>query len=204
MPTVRVRTSGGWQDVSIQGAQSPDATTLVKGLVQLAGDLAGTAASPQIAAGAIVDADINAAAAIAYTKLGNWPIGKCVSGSFSYSAADTNRRPYTPTSTDTFDPSNMMSTSIFTAPVTGKYLVGMAIDQISAAGNIMVGHFLNNTTILRTITCNCALGTDANFKGGASLWEIHSLTATDNIRYLGWHSGGGSAVLTVQAIWLPI
>lgn len=46
-----------------------DATASVKGIVQLAGDLAGTAASPQIAAGAVVNADVNAAAAIARTKL---------------------------------------------------------------------------------------------------------------------------------------
>lgn len=40
-----------------------------KGVIQLAGDLTGTAASPQIAAGAIVNADINASAAISRTKL---------------------------------------------------------------------------------------------------------------------------------------
>jgi hypothetical protein len=38
-----------------------DATTSTKGLVQLAGDLAGTAASPQIAAGVITDAEVNSA-----------------------------------------------------------------------------------------------------------------------------------------------
>jgi uncharacterized protein DUF5907 len=51
----------------------PDATTTSKGIVQLAGDLAGTAASPQIAAGAIVNADIAAAAAIAASKLAGYP-----------------------------------------------------------------------------------------------------------------------------------
>ena len=51
------------------GGTVSDATTTSKGIVQLAGDLAGTAASPQLAAGAIVDADVNAAAAIAESKL---------------------------------------------------------------------------------------------------------------------------------------
>lgn len=51
------------------GAGPADATASSKGIVQLAGDLTGTAASPQIAAGAIVDADVNAAAAIAESKL---------------------------------------------------------------------------------------------------------------------------------------
>jgi len=39
----------------------PDASPTVKGVVQLAGDLAGTAASPQIAAGAVTDAEVAAA-----------------------------------------------------------------------------------------------------------------------------------------------
>lgn len=55
--------------VAASGGTAPDATTSTKGLVQLAGDLAGTAVSPQIAAGVIVDADVNAAAAIQESKL---------------------------------------------------------------------------------------------------------------------------------------
>ena len=47
----------------------PDATTSVKGLVQLAGDLTGTAASPAVAAGAITNAKVSATAAIAKSKL---------------------------------------------------------------------------------------------------------------------------------------
>jgi len=55
--------------VSAAGGAASDATTSSKGIVQLAGDLAGTAASPQIAAGVIVDADVNSGAAIAESKL---------------------------------------------------------------------------------------------------------------------------------------
>jgi len=51
----------GWVSARGGGAGVPDATASVKGIIQLAGDLAGTAASPQIAAGAIVDADVAAA-----------------------------------------------------------------------------------------------------------------------------------------------
>lgn len=50
---------------------TPDADGSTKGKIQLAGDLTGTAASPQIAAGVIVDADINASAAIAQSKISN-------------------------------------------------------------------------------------------------------------------------------------
>lgn len=62
-------------------AGTADATTTTKGKIQLAGDLAGTAASPVIATGAvtsakiadgtIVDTDINASAAIAQSKIAN-------------------------------------------------------------------------------------------------------------------------------------
>ncbi len=64
--------------LTIAGAASApaDATTTAKGVVQLAGDLAGTAAAPQIAAGVIVDADINAAAAIALSKLATDPLAR--------------------------------------------------------------------------------------------------------------------------------
>src|SRR4029077_12973740 len=53
----------GSQWVSARGgaAAIPPATASVLGTIQLAGDLAGTAASPQIAAGVITDADVNAA-----------------------------------------------------------------------------------------------------------------------------------------------
>jgi len=67
-----IRVAGGvavWQDYT-----PPDATASVKGLVQLAGDLAGSAASPQIAAGVITDAEIAAGAAIEGRKI-NWHVG---------------------------------------------------------------------------------------------------------------------------------
>lgn len=44
--------------VAASGGTPPDATTGSKGIVQLAGDLAGTAASPQIAALAVTDAEV--------------------------------------------------------------------------------------------------------------------------------------------------
>jgi len=87
MPTqnaIRIKTPSGWRDIAVQGAQgiqgatgatgpqgatgaqgppgpTIDATTTTKGVVQLAGDLAGTAASPQIAAGAVTDTEVAAA-----------------------------------------------------------------------------------------------------------------------------------------------
>jgi Repeat of unknown function (DUF5907) len=50
-----------WQSAKGGVAATPPATPTTQGTIQLAGDLAGTATSPQIAAGVIVDADIAAA-----------------------------------------------------------------------------------------------------------------------------------------------
>src|SRR5262245_30539620 len=62
--------------VSASGGTPPDATTSSKGIVQLAGDLAGTAASPQIAAGAVVNADIANGTIDLTTKVtGALPVG---------------------------------------------------------------------------------------------------------------------------------
>lgn len=66
----------GWVDLTTQGTSAPDADGSTKGLVQLAGDLAGTAASPQIASGVIVNADINASANIALSKLATDPLAR--------------------------------------------------------------------------------------------------------------------------------
>jgi hypothetical protein len=58
-----------WATIGEGGDPVPDATSSVKGLVQLTGDLAGTADSPQIATGAIVNADISGSASIAQSKV---------------------------------------------------------------------------------------------------------------------------------------
>jgi Repeat of unknown function (DUF5907) len=62
-----IRVAGGvavWQDYT-----PPDASPTVKGLVQLAGDLAGTADAPAIAPGVIVNADISPSALIDGRKM---------------------------------------------------------------------------------------------------------------------------------------
>lgn len=54
---------------SVASSGSPNATTTDPGLVQLAGDLSGTATNPQIATGAIDDAKVAASANIAQSKI---------------------------------------------------------------------------------------------------------------------------------------
>lgn len=60
----------------IDGSGAADADASTKGILKLAGDLAGTASSPQIATGVIVNADINAAASIALSKLATDPLAR--------------------------------------------------------------------------------------------------------------------------------
>lgn len=57
-----------WSTPTASGSVA-DASSSVKGLVQLSGDLGGTAASPQVAAGAITDSKISASAGIAQSKI---------------------------------------------------------------------------------------------------------------------------------------
>jgi uncharacterized protein DUF5907/collagen triple helix repeat protein len=59
--TLRDNLTGPQGPQGTPGAGAPDATTTTKGSIQLAGDLTGTAASPQIAAAVITDAEVNAA-----------------------------------------------------------------------------------------------------------------------------------------------
>ncbi len=61
---------GSLKTSAVSGS-TPAATTTSPGLVQLTGDLAGTSSNPQIAAGAIVNTDISAGAAIDQSKIAN-------------------------------------------------------------------------------------------------------------------------------------
>lgn len=52
-------------------ATAPDASSTTKGIIRLAGDLTGTAASPAIASGVVTDAHISSSAGIAQSKIAN-------------------------------------------------------------------------------------------------------------------------------------
>ena len=75
-----------WAPAAESGA--PDATTTSKGVVQLAGDLSGTATAPTIASGAIDDSHISASAGIAKSKLASLNIADAdVSGTANIAQA---------------------------------------------------------------------------------------------------------------------
>jgi hypothetical protein len=82
-------TNKAYVDSQILNVTVPDATTLVKGKVQLAGDLSGTASLPVIATGAVTTPKI-ANGAILNTKLANLSAVSQLKGSSSASAAATD------------------------------------------------------------------------------------------------------------------
>jgi hypothetical protein len=72
LPTLGSQAANKTYVDSVAGAGAPDATTTIKGIVQLAGDLGGvgtTAGAPVISDGAITNAKVAAGAAIAKSKL---------------------------------------------------------------------------------------------------------------------------------------
>ncbi|HSW91075.1 MAG TPA: hypothetical protein VLG09_00330, partial [Candidatus Saccharimonadales bacterium] len=72
LPTLGSQAANKTYVDSVAGSGAPDATTSIKGIVQLAGDLGGTgttAGAPVISDGAITNAKVAAGAAIAKSKL---------------------------------------------------------------------------------------------------------------------------------------
>ena len=55
----------------VDSVVAPDATASTKGIVQLTGDLGGTAASPTLASGVVTDGKVSSSAAIAQSKIAN-------------------------------------------------------------------------------------------------------------------------------------
>lgn len=70
-PTIGTQAASKAYVDGIATSGAPDADSLTKGILQLTGDLTGTATDPQIAPGVIINADISASAAIAQSKIAN-------------------------------------------------------------------------------------------------------------------------------------
>jgi hypothetical protein len=171
-------------------AASQELWVTVEALQRLLLDNAGTSAYAQLAQPAL--------RSLGFTKLHS-------TAAFTYTAPDLNRRVYTPARTVDFDTmAGAGATTFFTAPSDGSYLIGMIVDQITVAGTFACGHLLSDTTVLVNETASCGLGADADHKGGTSCWAMHTLTAGQTVKYIGFASGAGNAVLTIYAIRLPV
>ncbi len=148
----------------------PDATTSTKGIVQLAGDLAGTAASPQIAAGAIVDADINGSANIADTKLATISTAGKVSNS-----ATTATSANTPNAIVARDGSGNFSAGTITATLNGNATSATNIAG-GSAGKVPYQTAAGTTTF--TATSPAAAGVYMR-SSGANTWDATAIQVGD-------------------------
>jgi hypothetical protein len=178
--TTQIATTAFVSD-AVATAATPEATTLVKGRVQLAGDLSGTAALPVVGAGkitttklangavtgekvadlAIINAKIAADAAIADTKLGTISTAGKVSNSAT-SAASAN----TANAIVTRDENGNFSAGTITASLTGNASSATKASHIAggSAGMIPYQTAENTTAFLAAGTAGQFLqsnGTDA-------------------------------------------
>jgi hypothetical protein len=131
-------------DAGIAAATIPDATTSIKGKLQLAGDLTGTAALPAIAVnavtsakildGEIVNADVSATAAIADTKLATIATAGKVSNSAT-TATTTN----TPNTIVLRDASGNLAAGAITATGFSGPLTGNVTGNVSGTAANVTG-----------------------------------------------------------------
>lgn len=121
-------------------------------------------------------------------------------GSFTWTAADTGRRVYTPTKVVAWDTGTLLGSSLYVQiPTTGYYLILLQLDSFTVAGSCLAAFLHNDTTVLHEVTTTIALGSDANHKAGNETVGLFSANAGDTFKFIGWHTGGGSAVVNFTA-----
>jgi hypothetical protein len=130
------------------------------------------------------------------------PTGKAHSAVAAWAAADSNSRYFTPALTVDFNSlgGTPFANGVFTAPVTGRYMVGFTLTEM-AQGTVSLGILANEAAVLKRITFGTAVGADGS-KPGIECWGVYALAANDNLRAFGWHTGGGTAVLTIEVVQL--
>ncbi len=215
---IRVRTASGWQDIALQGPagpSAPDATPTVKGVVQLAGGLAGTAAAPQIAANAvgttqlandavnaakILDGSVGTAelanAAATFAKLGNWyPF--LAQGNYSF-LADTNTRIITSAWSVQYDPAGCFSVggNAYVAPGPGLYAFWTNWGAGFGADSYTQSCFNYNNQIWFGAT-NGYLRSSGDSVEGLTNMCMLKMNGADAMYIGGWSSVGG----TIEVRW---
>ncbi|MHA8105676.1 hypothetical protein [Aquirufa sp. 5-AUSEE-100C1] len=197
-----VKTIKDYVDASVVSA-TPDASTTTKGKIQLAGDLTGTAASPEIAAsavttakindgavnsakitdGTIVNADINASAAIADTKLAIISTAGKVSNSAT-TATDAN----TASAIVARDANGNFTAGTITANVTGLASKASNING-GGLGDIPYQSAANTTSLLTGSTSSTKQFLTQTGNGSTSAAPAWARVQTTDISDLGGNVG---------------
>jgi Repeat of unknown function (DUF5907) len=184
-------------------AATPDADATTKGKIQLAGDLTGTAASPEIAAsavttakindgavtsakiadGSIVNADINASAAIADTKLATISSAGKVSNSAT-TATDAN----TASAIVARDASGNFTAGTITASLSGLATKASNING-GGLGDIPYQSAANTTSLLTGSTSSTKQFLTQTGTGSASAAPVWARVQTTDISDLGGNVG---------------
>lgn len=197
-----VKSIKDYVDASVVSA-TPDADATTKGKIQLAGDLTGTAASPEIAAsavttakindgavnsakiadGTIVNADINASAAIADTKLATISTAGKVSNSAT-TATDAN----TASAIVARDANGNFTAGTITANVTGLASKASNING-GGLGDIPYQSAANTTSLLTGSTSSTKQFLTQTGNGSTSAAPAWARVQTTDISDLGGNVG---------------
>jgi len=223
-----IRAAGGvaiWQSYT-----PPDATASAKGVVQLAGDLAGTADSPQIAANAItvteladdaVSAAKIAANAVGTSELADGAVdlaafatgalpSEFAAGTTSTITSDTNFRAYTPSKSSYWSRGlallNPTNCYIGFGAAAGTYFVFLgATNWTAAAGSTLGLFFIKNDA---SIYLGC--GVTATLQKGASPAQAgvfsmgpYNAAANDTLKPFIYCSGGGTCQINIGVYRVP-
>jgi len=211
----------------------PDASPTVKGAVQLAGDLTGTAASPQIATDAVGAAEIAANAvgtseiadsAVTSAKVSDGSLRAvdmrlCVACGWWYYAsppADTSNRFFSYAAQTYYDNGSALTGSamvgadgIMYCRATGVYHISMAvIDNHGAVSGNYAGARLVQNGVNRYIVCGAHTAatsdTDGLAGGHGGASIIISLNNGDYMRLEAWSQAGFPLYMTQTWIQLPV
>ena len=189
-------------------AAVPDASPTVKGIVQLAGDLAGTADSPQIAANAIGAAEL-ADGAVDYAALvaGLLPSAKAY-GTFTWAAADNYARIYSPLQTVAWAKGGItVPGGWMTLGPAGFYLCMFALDQISGGSGSQIGMTLiaqDAAVFPEGQTFPIYKGTAPAMACMTSVSLYQSGANGETLKLYGWNSSGGTSRFSLAVIRLPL
>jgi len=135
---------------------------------------------------------------------GTFPSAKAHSASngVSWSAADTNGRGYAPALTSDWDDVGAQWTTTagrWTCKSAGKWLLTLAVGDHSVNGTCLIGVFLNGATVLRRVQGTLTRGADASAPGLECI-VLYQFALNDTVHLWGWHSGGGTASMVIEAI----